>query len=431
LASVGSLGDLHPVIGLGRALKALGASPILAVRQDHLPAVRDAGLEGHAIFDDIETLSASMNMTPAALYQQILEDDRTLIRGIVLPRLSDMTARLARIVDGTTDLIAASRQTIAAPLLAEKHGIPYVPLEFQPLMLLSPHDPPWIDGFELAWHNPGPVGRIWNIGFLWVVARVVHLIFGGPINKVRRDLGLPRSKAVPYFEQDAPAPFRLALYSLLLSRISAREKARMRFCGFPFFDGETNARDDTGDAELERFLDVKPAPLVFTLGSFSFLGKDFFRESIAAARSLGRRAVLVTYGAKDLPEVDPDQILIRDYVPYSLLFSRAAVIVHHGGVGTLGLAMRAGKPQLVASIGTDQPDNAARVVRLGIADELPLARYRADAAASAIARLLNEPGFARRAAEVAGQISQEPGPEEAARLLMQVAGSRIRKGKYA
>ena len=56
-----------------------------------------------------------------------------------------------------------------------------------------------------------------------------------------------------------------------------------------------------------------------------------------------------------------------DYAPFSELFPRAAAIVHHGGIGTTGLAMRSGRPMLVMPCAWDQPDNAERVARLGIA----------------------------------------------------------------
>jgi len=42
--------------------------------------------------------------------------------------------------------------------------------------------------------------------------------------------------------------------------------------------------------ELTKFLDEGPPPIVFTLGSSAvWVARDFYRESIAAAKLLGRR----------------------------------------------------------------------------------------------------------------------------------------------
>ena len=49
LATIGSLGDLHPFIAIGRALAAQGEQVLLAVPEDGLAKVRAAGLDAEAI----------------------------------------------------------------------------------------------------------------------------------------------------------------------------------------------------------------------------------------------------------------------------------------------------------------------------------------------------------------------------------------------
>lgn len=403
---------------------------MLAVREDHTDAVQAAGLEAHPIFDDLDKLAASMSLSPDEVYVRVLEDDRMLVRDIIAPRLSDTVKRLAPLVENA-DLIAASRQTIAAPVLAELKGLPYVPLEFQSMMDLSPDDPPWADGFELMVHNPGRLGRLSNTAYLWLVRRVVRRIFGKPIAAVRKDLGLPPSRTTPFFDQDAPSPFRLALYSPLLRRPSERTKAGTRYCGFMFSDGLTDENAPPPDEDLDVFLDAGPAPLIFTLGSFSSTRQRFFEESIKAVQGQNRRAIITTGKLEGLPDVDPEQVLVRDYIPFSKVFHRASCIVHHGGIGTLALAMLHAKPQLIVPIGVDQPDNAARAKRLGVALAIPMKRYRAARAAEAISKLTSTPSYIENAARVAAKIKAEPGPKEAARLLIDAAISHKEDQDYA
>ncbi|MCH7688865.1 MAG: glycosyltransferase, partial [Planctomycetes bacterium] len=105
------------------------------------------------------------------------------------------------------------------------------------------------------------------------------------------------------------------------------------------------------------------------------------------------------------------------YAPFNELFPRAAAIVHHGGVGTTGLAMRSGRPMLVVPFAWDQSDNAERVNRLGIARTIPKRRYTPDRAVAALRRLLDDPAYSQRALKVGEQMRQEHGVSAACDAL--------------
>jgi UDP:flavonoid glycosyltransferase YjiC (YdhE family) len=129
------------------------------------------------------------------------------------------------------------------------------------------------------------------------------------------------------------------------------------------------------------------------------------------------------------PPVLPEGVVAANYAPFSELFPRAAVIVHHGGIGTTGLAMRSGRPMLVMPCAWDQPDNAERAARLGIARTIPRHRYAPARVAAELHRLLNDPTYTRRAAEVGVQVRQEDGARvacDALSGLLQTAGSATR-----
>ncbi len=133
--------------------------------------------------------------------------------------------------------------------------------------------------------------------------------------------------------------------------------------GFTFYDGTQGGAELT--PELKQFLDAGEPPIVFTLGSAAVMTPgSFYQESIQAAKLLNRRAVLLI-GKNAPPENLPDDILAVSYAPYSQIFPYACAIVHQGGIGTTAQALRAGRPTLVMPYSHDQPDNAARVERLG------------------------------------------------------------------
>ena len=110
-------------------------------------------------------------------------------------------------------------------------------------------------------------------------------------------------------------------------------------------------------------------------------------------------------------------MFVGDYAPFSEIFPRARIVIHHGGIGTTGQALRAGLPQLVVPLFADQFDNAARVVRLGVARSVGLKRYRADRAAAELSALLGEESYHARAVAVGREVSQEDGSEVAVQVV--------------
>jgi UDP:flavonoid glycosyltransferase YjiC (YdhE family) len=104
-------------------------------------------------------------------------------------------------------------------------------------------------------------------------------------------------------------------------------------------------------------------------------------------------------------------------VPHSLIFPHAEAVVHHGGVGTTAQALRAGKPQLITPFAGDQPDNAMRMCRLGVARQLAPNAYAPRKAAQALAALTRDRAVTLKAGEVGRSVASERGAEVAADLI--------------
>ena len=78
-------------------------------------------------------------------------------------------------------------------------------------------------------------------------------------------------------------------------------------------------------------------------------------------------------------------------------------------MGTVGTALAAGVPQLAVPFANDQPDNAWRLTRMGVARTLYPSRYTGRRAAAALRELLSDASYAARARDVADVVRAEDG----------------------
>lgn len=159
-------------------------------------------------------------------------------------------------------------------------------------------------------------------------------------------------------------------------------------CDFPLLD---DAQIPLLPPELEAFLRQGPPPVIFTPGSFMRGADRFFRESLIATERLGLRAVFLTPYREQLPPRLPTNVAYFRYVALQRLAPRCAAIVHHGGIGTCAQGLRAGIPQLVAPVFFDQPDNAARLVALGVGMSISAETYNGEEVTARLQEVLASP----------------------------------------
>jgi rhamnosyltransferase subunit B len=404
LTTFGSLGDLHPYMALALGLQERGHQAVLATGEYYRAKIEAAGIEFAPIRPDFTDRLEIKNLVREVMDAK--KGPEVVIRQIVMPHVRDSYEDLTQAVKGA-DLLVTHSLTYAGPLVAEKQQMPWVSVALQPFILFSYYDElefapaPWLTQVRHA--APG----IYRLLLRWLM----HLTgkWAEPIRQLRRDIGLPPSKANPIFEGQHSPYLILALFSRALCKPFPDWPADVQITGFPFYDRHGA---EGLPPELETFLQAGPPPIVFTLGSSAVMDAGaFYEESAEAAKRLGGRAVLLI---GEEAENRPRQPLSREigvfsYAPFTELFPRAAAIVHQGGVGTTGQAMRSGKPMLVMPYGQDQPDNAARIVRLGIGRTIKRTHYNAETAVRELKPLLSDPSYAKRAEEIGCQVRAEDG----------------------
>lgn len=415
IATIGSLGDLHPALALALELQRRGHRAEVATSELYREKISALGLPFYPLppdvaFGDGEWVRLLMDGRAAS---------KVLLRDVLFPAVPAMFAALAKAAAGA-DLLVSSEIVYAAPVLAEKSGLSWVSYSLAPVSLFSVRDPSLL---------PGPPGTHWlqSLGpganrLLRQAASMVTYRWWQPVRQLRRKLGLPPGRS-PLFEGKLSPLLDLALFSSALQPPQPDWPAQTVQCGFPFYE-EDAVNASTLPPRVDAFLKSGEPPIVFTLGSAAVYAADnFFYESARAANLLGRRALLVL-GQNPTPPDLPSTMLAWDYLPYAQIFSRGVAIVHQGGVGTTAQALRAGRPMLVVPFAHDQPDNAARVTRLGVARTLSRGRYRAERIARELSALLCNPAVAQRATEVGEQIRAERGVMMACNALEKLLSSQ-------
>jgi UDP:flavonoid glycosyltransferase YjiC (YdhE family) len=324
------------------------------------------------------------------------------------------------------DLIVTHPLTVAGALVAEKTGIAWVSSVLAPGSMLSNYDPP-VPPQLPALHKLMTLHPVFS-RVVMGIGRRKSAVLVGAMNNLRAGMGLPRSDAHPLFEGQHSPALVLALFSRVMAEPQPDWPPNTRITGFPFYDRRDYAGDDAQDLSpaLKQFLDAGEPPIVFTLGSSAiWVARDFYRESIAAARSLGQRALLLIGHERNRPAGElPEGVAAFEYAPYGELFPRARVVVHQGGVGTTGQCLRSGRPALVVPFSHDQFDNGARSARLGCGRVLASARYNAASATKELRAILGDESYKIKAAETGRRVRAEHGAVMACDAIEEVLKQR-------
>lgn len=412
IASFGSLGDLNPYIGLGRALLERGHQPVLAVPGYYVPFVEEAGLRGTAIRPDIDP--AQRDLVRRIMHP--LKGAEFLIRELLMPVVHESYEDLDAAAEGV-DAIISHPLTFAAPLVAERRRLPWASSVLAPLGFFSRADPPLmavdprVAALQRNW--PGLYRH------LVPMARLATRGWGQHVHDLRRRLGLPPG-GDPVLDGQFSPHLVLALFSSLIAQVQPDWPRSTVVTGAIAWDAVHGGMPEA----LAQFLDAGPPPVVFTLGTSAVAAERagrFYDASLEATSRVGARAVLLI-GKHDAhrPGARDRNVFVADWAPHSALFARAAAVVHQGGAGTLHTAMAAGRPMLVVPFAHDQGDNAVRAERLGIARVIFPSRYGAGVVAEQLRSLLEEPHYRMRSEEIGAAVRAEQGARNAVGALEQL-----------
>jgi UDP:flavonoid glycosyltransferase YjiC (YdhE family) len=139
---------------------------------------------------------------------------------------------------------------------------------------------------------------------------------------------------------------------------------------------------------------------------------------LEAVRRSGRRAILLGSWAELETTEMPKEVFRMKYAPHHWLFPHIAAMVHHGGAGTVGAALRAGIPSVTVPFYLDQPFWGHRLYELGLGTK-PIRRGKltADKLATAIQEAATNRNMQEKAIELSKKIAEEDGVGDAVRAI--------------
>lgn len=404
ILTFGTRGDVQPYIALGAGLKASGHEVTVATLDEFKPLVTRHGLAHDTLRGDFLKAAQSPEGrgNPLKLIRQYVEMARET--------LEDEWGSAQK-----ADALIYNSAALGGFHIAEKLGVPAFASFPAPMYSPTREFPSPF----LPFRNLGPLNK-WSHRFF---ATMGPAMYRRPIIEWRREvLGLPPAKREERL-RGKPVPILYGYSESVVPRPTDWDGSSV-VTGFWFLDAPTDWKPDPA---LVNFLQAGPPPVYVGFGSMFMNGGA--RKADVVLRALkraGQRGVLATGWGGLTTTNAPQDIFVLDAVPHDWLLPQMTAIVHHGGAGTTGASLRAGKPTVICPFVGDQPFWGRRVEALGIGPApVPQSRLTVERLAGAIQRAVTDENLRRRAASLGGTIRAEDGVGRAVEFInSQLSGRR-------
>ena len=409
ILTYGTRGDVQPCVTLGRQLHARGHEVRVVTNPRYASMVEDAGLVHFPFGLDIDGLLETVEWPTwheGAGNGPVTKRSLELLTSAIDERMAELDAACV----GARAVLSPTWGGVSH-YAADQRGIPSAYLHVQPWEPTRAFPNIWVSS------NRSLGGRL-NRASHSLAAQVHWKAVREPINKWRRGTqGLPPlpKKASEVLAARKPAPVLCGFSEHVVPR-PPDWGANVHTTGYWF---DETAASWTPPTELADFLDNGDPPVYVGFGSW-LPGDpvDLYRIIVAALRRAGVRGIVHVGSAIEEHEMFGTDMFATSFVPYDWLFQRTAAVVHHGGAGTTGLALRAGVPNVVCPFYGDQIFWAARVRALGAGpNPVPIKGLTAETLAGAIQCALSDSRIRANAAALGTAIRRENGARAACDVI--------------
>jgi rhamnosyltransferase subunit B len=375
LVSLGTDGDIIPYLAVGRELHRRGHGVTLLANENFREEAQHLGFDFHSFVsnEDYDRFLADKLMWhPLKSGSSIAKWGERLLHG--------QYNLLRKVAQGEGTVIVGNAGALAARLVHEQFGIPLANLVLQPWIFQSTIEPPIMaPGLSLPRFLPKPIKWIYWFGF----NRLGDQLAAGELNRIRKENALPPVRNVLrwWFSPQRVIAMFPEWYG---PKIADWPKVVVN-AGFP-------GLDSAGVIPMEtmKFIGAGSAPILFTFGTGMRHARAHFGRAVELCANLGMRGIFLSKFAEQLPLPLPDVVHHCPSAPFSELFPKCALIVHHGGIGTTAKALKSGTPQLLLPFAYDQFDNGHRVARMGAGDWLRQRDVQSEKFEASVDRCLSE-----------------------------------------
>jgi UDP:flavonoid glycosyltransferase YjiC (YdhE family) len=355
---VGGRGHFHPMLPIARALASAGHTVTFACQQSMVQTVHDSGFSALVSGPDLDGGATRRPLLAPSREREDSDLREGFARKAARLRAADILALSYR-----PDVIVCDECDFGAMIAAEVMGIPHV-------TVLS--------------NASGSFVR--------------YSVVGSALNEVRALHGL------------APEPdLRMLHRHLVLSPFppSLRDPAYP----LPATAHTIRTQDvvsSSGDA------------VYFTLGTiFNTESGDLLGRVLAGLSALAV-PVIMTVGAHIDPAEfgpQPSHVQISRFIPQSIVLPQCALVVSHGGSGSLTGTIAHGLPTVLIPLGADQLVNADRCSGLGFGKVLDAVTVTPAEVTSAASAVLSDPSYRSAAQDLMDELAVQPGPPHAVKLI--------------
>jgi len=410
MLSIGTTGDVMPMIRLGEELKRRGHTVQIAAYEPLCTLIGQAGLEYYCLPGDAYRYISEL-IRPGKSPVTFLNRLNRAVREEIRPLMQ----ALIDAAKGADALVLTYFGSIGYSI-AEKLNIPCFQLHYYPMDQNNE--------VPLAIMPPIRLGQAYNR----LTYQLAYLAVGGLehhyLHRWRKLNGM-RARRIRTRPDYTVGKWKIPVLYAISQQILPRSIIWPPNIHMVGFLQSIQPEPYIPSPALKAFLEKGPAPIYIGFGSMTTgdMG-EMLNIVLASLRKAGLRAVMLK-GWGEMPDrCLPSYVYMADFIPHSWLFEQVCAVVHHGGAGTTAAGLYAGKPTLVIPFGGDQPFWASRIYRRGLGPK-PITRSRVteEKLTITLKRLVENPCYAENARYIRDHLRMENGAVNAANVILEKAAT--------
>ncbi len=411
--SFAGTGHLNPLMSLSRELVLRGHRVTFFDKPKAEAQVREAGFDFVPVGEKEDSEKEKTRFSERSMWSEIsaLRSNLARIQRDVERFLKETPAAVSR---AGVNALLIDEIALAGPTVAQLFRLPYFVISTSVPHLFGWRGSSWFLGYRYS--------KSW---LSWVESVFLELSvtrIRGPLRNVlddyRRRAGLGSVRTVP---KNFPCLAHIAQMPKCLERPRRPVPKDFHYTG-PF--EWRIARPHVAFPWHQ--LDGRPI-LYVSLGTTRNVQTALLRMIAEACQDLDLQLV-ISLGNRFEPDLLadlPGRPVVTKYAPQLEILKLAHIVVTHGGSNTVFEALMEAKPMIVIPLAYDQPEMAALLARLHLAEVLPVMRLSARRIRAAVEKILRDASYRDAAQKMQTVMRSIRGEALAADLIEKVLNQQI------